>query len=101
MGGRCGLKPEEILDMSLDVFKVYIKGYSEHIHDQEALMIQAGYWSGYYMGAKHPKPPSTIIGMITKEGKDTSHNHSDEVDVEAFKEMERKFNERRNNFENK
>lgn len=64
-------------------------------------MVQAGYWSGYYMGAKHPKPPSTIIGMITEESKNISHNHSDEVDVEAFEEMERKFNERRNNFGNK
>lgn len=89
--------------MSLDVFSAYVQGYSDRIHDQEALMVQAGYWSGYYMGAKHPKPLDTIIGMLNRarKGKAASQKHSDEVDVEAFEEMERKFNERRDSLGNK
>ena len=88
------MKPDEVLDMSLDVLGAVFRGYADRLHDQQILAVQSGYWSGYWSNSKHPKSLNQIVDMLTrKSNKDTSH--ADDVDVEAFLERERKFNERR------
>lgn len=83
--------------MNFEVFGAVVQGYNDRVKDQEILAILSGYWSGYWSNSKHPKSPQKVIDMVTNE-RETSNKknvHADEVDVEAFLEMERRFNERR------
>ena len=84
--------------MNLEVLGAVVQGYSDRIQDQELLSIQSGYWSGYWSNNnKHPKTLGQIIDMVTRK-RDTVNSkkeHAEDVDVEAFLERERKFNERR------
>ena len=83
--------------MNLEVLGAVVQGYSDRIQDQELLSIQSGYWSGYWSNSKHPKTLGQIIDMATRK-RDTVNSkkeHAEDVDVEAFLERERKFNERR------
>ena len=83
--------------MNLEVLGAVVQGYSDRIQDQELLAIQSGYWSGYWSNSKHPKTLGQIIDMVTRK-RDTVNSkkeHAEDVDVEAFLERERKFNERR------
>lgn len=84
--------------MSLDVFSVYVKGYGDRLLDQQIIAVQSGYWSAYYIGAKHPKPVSKIAeDMVNRHTKSDAKKMSTpkpDVDVDAFLEMEAQFKAR-------
>lgn len=98
MGGQCGLKPEEVLDMSLDVFQAYVKGYGDRLFDQQIVALQSGYWSAYYANAKHPKPMHKIAEDMMKRRKNEDAKKlsapKPDVDVEAFLAVEAEFQAR-------
>ena len=98
VGSQCGLKPDEVLDMSFDVVQAYIRGYSDRLLDQQILAVTAGYWSGYYSNAKHPTKVSKVIAQLykghKKDQKGTITKPKAEVDVDAFLEREQAFNEK-------
>ena len=92
--------------MPLDVFRACISGYSDHIFDLQILGVQQGYWAGYYTRAKKSKPPQRVIEkmMQTKtrhNEKPASNVTKPEVDVEAFKAVEARFNQRMKNNNNR
>ena len=97
IGGQCGLKPNEVLDMSLDMFQAYVTGYSDRLFDQQVLAVQAGYWAGYYSKAKHPKNIKTILTSMLQQRQRSEkrvNTPAPDVDVEAFLAMEQRFKER-------
>lgn len=81
--------------MSLDVFQAYVKGYGDHILDQQILALQSGYWSAYYSNVKHPKQMSRIAEDMIKRHKNADAKKIStprpDVDVEAFLAMEARF----------
>lgn len=83
--------------MSIDVFNAYVKGYGDHLFDQQVLAVQMGYWAGYYSKAKHPKNIKTILqNMLRKRqnAKKRIKSPAPEVDVETYLEIERQFKEK-------
>lgn len=92
-GGQVGLTPNEILDMSLDTLNAYIEGYGDRLFDQELISVHTGYWVGYYLGSKKPKPLHTILERLVQRKQKVSNpqQHVDTVDVEAFKSLERRL----------
>ena len=96
---QIGLKPSEVLDMSLDTFRACSRGYSAHMFDMQILGVQQGYWAGYYSRAKKPKSVKSIVEKMVRErgrsGRSTKQEKPD-VDVEAFLKMEEQFNKRLN-----
>lgn len=100
MGMHIGLKPDEVLDMSLEVFKACLRGYSDMLFDRQILGVQQGYWAGYYGRAKKPKSVKSILQKLMKIHKEkpvTKNTEKPEVDVDAFLAMEQQFNARRKN----
>lgn len=92
VGAQCGLKPNDVLDMSLDMLKACIQGYSDHLFDLETVGIKAGFWAGYYSKAKRPRSYVRVIkDLIKKRRLGKSPANKPNVDVEAFKSMENKF----------
>lgn len=89
------MKPNEILDMSLDMVQAAIKGYGDAILDQQIIALQAGYWSAYYSGVKHPKPVSKIAEDMVRRHKQQDAKAAlkpkPDVNVEAYLEMEAQF----------
>lgn len=92
------MKPQEILDMSLDMVQAVIKGYGDAVLDQQILALQSGYWSAYYSGAKHPKPVRKIAeDMVSRHTQQDAKKLSapkPDVDVDAYLEMEAQFKAR-------
>lgn len=86
MGARCGLMPNELLDLRLDELLAVFEGYNDRLMDQHCLSVYAGYWAGYYQ-SKRPKPPHVIIRKLTRK----KSTHIDDVDVEGFLAMEERF----------
>lgn len=88
IGAQCGLKPDEVLDMSLDVFRAVTRGYSDHLFDLQILAVHQGYWAGYYSRAKKPKGLDTVLKKLLKaksnDNKKKSHKKATEVDVDTF-----------------
>ena len=73
IGAQCGLKPDEVLDMSLDMFKAVVQGY----------------WAGYYSRAKKPKSLESVLKKLFKAKERNSdklykQKKIDDVDVESF-----------------
>ena len=93
---QIGLKPDEVLDMSLDVFKACARGYADHIFDLQLVGVQQGYWAGYYSSAKKPKPLKYVIDKLFKARRKGEHDsqtvEKPDVDVDAFLAMEAQFN---------
>jgi len=92
------LDPDRVLDLSLDVFKACVAGYTDRIFDQQLNGVQAGYWAGYYGRAKKPTSPKVIIERMLRK-KDTKDarakkKRADEVDVDGYLAMEARFKER-------
>nr|DAD55415.1 MAG TPA: hypothetical protein [Siphoviridae sp. ctoNj20] len=81
--------------MNLELLGAVVQGYTDRVQDQELLAVQSGYWSGYWSNSKHPKSLKQVVDLITRNRKPQHQQHSNDVDVETFLEMERKFNERR------
>lgn len=81
--------------MNLDMFNAVVEGYEDRVFDQQLLEVHGGFWSGYYMGAKRPKPLKTIIEKMVKQKNKPVTKHADAVDVEAYKSMEEQFNFRK------
>lgn len=80
--------------MSLDVFRAYQEGYADHMFDEQLMTVHTGFWAGYYSNSKHPKSVSSILTSLQNK-RDKVRNgqqHADTVDVDAFLEMEAKFN---------
>ena len=98
-GAQCGLLPEQVLSMSLEHFKAVMQGYAEHLFDLKCLTVYAGYWAGYYSNSKRAKPVATILEELNQAHRKRKHKRKTgtvpDVDVEAFLEQERRFNERR------
>ena len=100
MCSQCGLKPQEVLDLSFDVVQACIAGYSDRMLDEQLVAVQAGYWAAYYSGMKHPKPVGRITEDMIKAHKKSENIASKasapkpEVDVEAFLAMEEQFRAR-------
>lgn len=80
------------------MLRAVIKGYEDRILDNQIIAVQAGYWSAYYMGSKHPKPTHKIAeDMLNKHNqKDASKisRPKPEVDVNSFLEREAQFKAR-------
>lgn len=94
LGGQCGLKPNEVLDISLEVFQAYVDGYTDHMFDEQLMTVHTGFWAGYYANSKHPKSVKSIITSLQnkREHDKQGSAHVDTVDVDAFLAMEAKFN---------
>lgn len=97
IGAQCGYTPNEVLDMSLDMFRAVVDGYSDHIFDLQVVAVQQGYWSGYYNRAKKPKGIDAIVKKLfnskekgSSKSKRPKQKKADDVDVEAFLAMERR-----------
>lgn len=98
IGSQCGLKPNEVLDMQLDMFNAYVKGYSDRLLDQQILAMQTGHWAAYFVGSRHPKSPKELAKNMQQghEKQDAKNRRNPstprpEVDVEGFLEQEAKF----------
>ena len=96
IGYQIGLKPNDVLDMSMPMFKACVAGYEDRLFDLQLLSVHSGYWSGYYTNSKKPKPLKRVLeSMVDKRDQSRSPNrHADTVDVDAFLAMERKFKSR-------
>lgn len=88
------MKPNEVLDMDLEMFKAYVDGYTDHMFDVQLMTVHAGFWAGYYSNSKHPKSVKAIMDSLQakREKASTGSVHADTVDVDAFLAMEEKFN---------
>ena len=96
---QIGLKPSEVLDMSLDVFRACSRGYAARMFDTQILGVQQGYWAGYYSRTKKPKSVKSIVDkMVRERGRQdrSTKQEKPDVDVEAFLKMEEQFNKRLN-----
>lgn len=93
---QIGLKPDEVLDMSLDVFQACSRGYLDRMFDLQILGVQQGYWAGYYSGnAKRPKSVKSVVDKMIN-GRNKKSEHAPEVDVESFLKMQEQFQARLN-----
>lgn len=101
---QIGLKPDEVLDMSLDTFRACSNGYLDHLLDLQFIGLQQGYWAGYYTRAKKPKPLKVIVDKMIRGAKRRRDNSlptvKSEVDVSGFQELEAQFQKRLNNIKN-
>lgn len=92
IGAQCGLKPDEVLDMSLDVFNAVVRGYSDHIFDLQLVAVHQGYWAGYYSRAKKPKGLDIVLKKMlrikSKDNQKKSQSKVTEVDIETFLQRE-------------
>lgn len=81
--------------MSLDMVQAYVKGYGDRMLDNQIIALQAGYWSAYYSGVKHPKPVNKIAeDMVRRHKLEDAKKLSapkPDVDVDAYLEMEAQF----------
>ena len=93
---QIGLKPSEVLDMSLDTFRACSRGYSARMFDMQILGVQQGYWAGYYSRTKKPKSVKSIVDKMVREKSRSAKPEKPDVDVEAFLKMEEQFNKRLN-----
>ena len=97
------MKPDEVLDMSLEVFTAYTRGYSDRLLDQQILAMQTGHWAAYFVVSKHPKSPKELAEKMCNEHKKQDAKLKNptaprpEVDVEGFLEKEAKFKAQLNN----
>lgn len=84
--------------MSMETFQACLKGYTDRMFDQQVIGLQNGYWAGYYSNpnVKKPKPLKTVLKMFLK-GKEKATQkqaHVSDVDVDAFLQAEKAFQER-------
>jgi hypothetical protein len=86
--------PDQLLELNFDTLNAVIKGYEDRLFDQQLLEVHGGFWTGYYIGAKRPKPLKTIIEKMLNQKNKPTTKHSDSIDVEAFKSMEEQFKHR-------
>lgn len=93
-----GLKPDEVLDMSLDVLNAYIQGYSDHMFDLQILGVQQGYYAGYYSRAKKPQSIKSVVKKLvdsrSRRKKKSTSVEKPSVDIEAFQAMDAQFKAR-------
>lgn len=85
--------------MPLEVFKACVDGYSDRLFDAQILGVHQGYWAGYYSRVKRPKQLKDIIKTLFKNHKTIESKKPGilypDIDVEAFMETERQFNQRK------
>lgn len=75
-------------------FRAVIDGYQNQIDNMAANSIWTGFWSAYYNStSKLKKSPQSLIKALRKKATKAKQQHVDNVDVDAFLERERKFNE--------
>ncbi len=78
--------------MPLEVYKACAEGYSDRVFDQQILSVITGFWAGHYQRAKRPTPPKSVIAKMIRS-RETSSEHSEEVDVDKFLATEAAFQE--------
>lgn len=89
--------PNALLDLSFEQVTAVIVGYGERLIDEESHAVLSGYYSGYYMGSKHPKSPGKVIQKLikSKDKLDKKRNikliPKEDPDIERFKELDSKF----------
>lgn len=66
IGAQCGLKPDEVLDMTLPMFRAFIRGYDDHMFSLQRIAVISGFYSGYYMSSK-PKPLDQVLQQLDDE----------------------------------
>lgn len=92
LGSQAGLKPDEVLDLSLPVYQAVVDGYSARLTDLKVCAVLSGYYSGYYNRAKRPKDVSKIIDSLLKEQSPSKKKEKvSDVDVASFIEQEKRF----------
>lgn len=86
--------------MNLACFQACVAGYSDRLFDYQLLAVHAGYWSGYYTGARKPKSLASVLDKLWREhlksrnSKGKKRRRATDVDVEAFKRMEQQFQQK-------
>ena len=64
---RVGLKPEELLDLTIYQYNAYCDGYRLRQADELVAKVEAAYYSAYWNGAqKHKKSLNTVVKSIYK-----------------------------------
>lgn len=80
--------------MTLEQFSAVVSGYTQRNLDLQEVGVHFGFWAGYYGGmGKRKKTPATVIERIRKARHNKSGRSAPDVDVEAFLERERRFQE--------
>ena len=79
----------------MDMFKAAVDGFSDRLFEYQVLAVHVGFWSGYYSNASHPRSLDSVVTSMRNKHKANGQGqvHSEDVDVEAFLAMERRFQE--------
>lgn len=85
------MKPQEVLDLSIDTLNACARGYTDYIFDLQTIGVTIGYYSGYYMNAKHAKPPAEVIKSMVRKRDKVARGHASEIDVESFQAREERL----------
>lgn len=96
LGYQIGLKPNEVLDLSLDQFQACVEGYLDRTFDMQILGVQSGYWAGYWGNPNRKKAKSLkyILESMVKTRKRKTSTVKPDVDVDAFLAREARFKKR-------
>lgn len=80
--------------MPLWQFLAALEGYRAQVDQVSAASVWTGYWSAYYASSnKSKKSPTALIEALHRKAEKVQSKHVDNVDVDAFLERERRFNE--------
>ena len=92
--------------MSMPMFRACVAGYEDRLFDMQLVAVHGGHWAGYFGMSKRPKPLGTILDKLYAEKKKSERRDKKrqvkvkkrvlDVDVEKFKQQERRFQERLN-----
>lgn len=92
--------------MSMPMFRACVAGYEDRLFDMQLVAVHGGHWAGYFGMSKKPKSLSTILDKLYAEKKKSESKDKKRkvkvtpkattVDVEKFKQQERRFQERLN-----
>lgn len=81
----------------MDTFQAVIQGYEDRLFDYQCLAVHQGFWAGYYsIRTKRPKSIDAILKLLVRKKLKASGRqpHAEDVDVEAYLQLEEQFNRR-------
>lgn len=95
MGSHAGIKPNDVLDMTMEELQAFLDGFNNRLMDQHVQAINSGYWAGYYTNSgRKAKAPATHIKKLmqagTKKKRKTAGDEGMEQQVARFEALERK-----------
>lgn len=92
MGAKCGLTPNEVLDLEYWQFCACVEGYEQRLQDLLPLTVLTGYYTGYYTNTKRPKKPQAIIAKMSSSQEKTIKAPAKitKDDIAIFAERERR-----------